>query len=77
MKNGYRLRNTFSNCKISDHRTIEAAIKANQKTQRTTKKRNGLSSYLPTEIVQVVNGEEQPLAEDEQLYALEYDYNAR
>jgi hypothetical protein len=42
----YTLRNTFSNVDISNHRTIEAAVKAQIKHLRGVKRMHGGSSYL-------------------------------
>lgn len=38
---------------LSQHRTIDAAVKADMKLQRQTKKANGETSFLDTDIVHV------------------------
>lgn len=37
----------------SRHRTVEAAIKADEKLQRAVKRANGKNCYLPTRIVEL------------------------
>jgi len=43
---------TFNNRRISSHRTIEAAIKADRKYQSQVKAANGQTSYIPTKYVE-------------------------
>ena len=38
---------------VSQHRTIDAAERADAKLQRLTKAANGANSYLPTRIVEL------------------------
>lgn len=47
----YKLIDTFNNQLISQHRTIEAAAKAEIKFSRAVKRKNGASSYIPTKCV--------------------------
>ncbi len=62
----YQLINTFiggdlKSQLVSQHKSLQAAIKANIKLQRQVKKANGSTSYLPTKILenwQPVNEEE-------------------
>lgn len=48
--NAYRIYDTFNNRVISNHRTIEAAVKAESKFSARVKKANGRNSYIPTRI---------------------------
>ena len=57
----YTLRNTFSDCDLSRHKTLEAAVKAQAKHLRGTKRVNGQASYLTYEVL--LDGE--PLSEHE------------
>jgi hypothetical protein len=57
----YTLRNTFVNCDLSRHKTLEAAVKAQAKHLRGTKRAHGQASYLTYEVL--FNGE--PLSADE------------
>lgn len=59
----YTLRDTFNNCTISRHRTLEAAAKADKAHNRAVKRSNGSSSYISTEI----------LKDGEQLDETEYE----
>lgn len=52
----YALYDTFNNRIVSRHRTVEAACKADSKLQRAVKRANGSSSYLPTRIMRIENG---------------------
>lgn len=52
----FQLINNFVNGSVQDrvisqHRTLVAAMKANQKLQRQIEKSNGKGSYLPTRIL--------------------------
>ena len=47
------LYDTFNNCIISRHRTVEAARKADDKLQNSLRG----NSYLPTQIREIINGE--------------------
>ena len=51
MKNTYILRDTFNNCTISRHRSLEAAVKAGRSHDRSVKRNNGQNSYIPTVIL--------------------------
>ena len=44
------LTDTFNNCKISSHRTVEAAVRAEKKHLKAVRKRNGTNSYLTYSI---------------------------
>ena len=44
----YHLIDTFNSHRISSHRTIKAAVKADNAYQRAVKRANGESSYIPT-----------------------------
>jgi predicted Zn-dependent protease len=44
------LTDTFNGRKISSHRTVEAAVKAEKKHLKAVKKANGSSSYLTYSI---------------------------
>ena len=46
----YILRDTFNDCTISRHRTLEAAVKADRAHGAMIRKANGSSSYIPTSI---------------------------
>jgi len=63
----YTLRNTFSDCDLSRHKTLEAAVKAQAKHLRGTKRANGQASYLTYEVL--LNGE--PLNEGDREEYLE------
>jgi len=69
MKNGYQFVDTFNNRVISQHRTELGACKASEKFFRTFRRNNSSGSYLPTEIVHVVDGE--PVGTI--LYDVDYD----
>jgi hypothetical protein len=62
----YTLQDTFNNCKISNHRTMEAAVKADLKHRRKVKNSNGRNSYIPTTIL--IDGKK--LDEEDYLYCL-------
>jgi hypothetical protein len=47
----YTIRNTFSDCDLSRHKTLAAAVKAMGKHSRGTKRANGQASYLTYEIL--------------------------
>ncbi len=47
----YTVHNTFANATISRHRTLDAAILAQQRVVRLTRERSGPGSYLPTTIL--------------------------
>lgn len=59
----FKLIDTFNNCVISNHRTLVAAVKASAKHSRAVRKANGSSSYIPNQIVEVVDCEEVPVNE--------------
>ena len=46
----YTLTDTFNKRKISSHRTVEAAVKAERKHLRAVKRANGRDSYLTYSI---------------------------
>ena len=46
----YALYDTFNNRIVSRHRTVSAAIQADERLQRSVKRNNSHSSYLPTEL---------------------------
>ena len=48
----YTLTDTFNKRKISSHRTVEAAVKAERKHLRAVKRANGRDSYLTYSITQ-------------------------
>ena len=61
----YAIYDTFNNRIVSRHRTIDAAIKADQRLQRSIKRANGMTSYLPTELRKIdKDGSTQRLPED-------------
>lgn len=64
----YILRDTFNNCTISRHRTLEAAVKADRTHGKMVRKANGSSSYIPTAIC---NADGSRLSDDD---AREADY---
>jgi hypothetical protein len=73
------LYDTFNNCIISRHRTVEAAQKADDKLQDSF--RNG--SYLPTQIRKIINGEavwidtkQQDAEDDYRNYGIDADDDA-
>jgi hypothetical protein len=47
----YELRNDGHT--VSQHRTLDAAVKADMKLQRQVKKANGASSFLMTDVIHV------------------------
>jgi hypothetical protein len=57
----FKLIDTFNNCTISTHRTLDAAVKAQAKHSRAVSRANGSNSYIPKKIVEVVMGEEVPV----------------
>jgi len=57
----FKLIDTFNNCTISNHRTLDAAVRAKSKHSRAICKANGSSSYIPKKIVEVIDGEESPV----------------
>ena len=46
----YILENTFRNCVISRHRTLEAAIRAQRRHLSSVRRANGPNSYMTYEI---------------------------
>jgi hypothetical protein len=46
----YTLHDTFNRTLISRHRTLEAAVKADLSHARAVRRRNGPTSFIPTEI---------------------------
>jgi hypothetical protein len=61
---------TFNNKIVSQHRTVVAAIKADQKFKRTINRVHGKDSFIPTELREVVNGEAVKIAEDSEAMAI-------
>ena len=57
MKNGYKFVDTFNDREISRHRTERGACEASAKFHRAFRRNNSQGSYLPTEIIHVVDGE--------------------
>ncbi len=52
-----RVYDTFNDRTVSNHRSLDAAVKADRKFQRAIKRSNGQSSYIPTRIDIVADGE--------------------
>jgi hypothetical protein len=46
----YTLHDTFNDYIISRHRSLEGAVKADLAHARAVRRRNGPTSYIPTEI---------------------------
>ena len=65
----FKLIDTFNSRTISTHRTLDAAVKASAKHSRAVRKANGSSSYIPKEIVEVVNGADNPVDYDDIMAA--------
>ena len=53
----FKLIDTFNNTRISQHRTLEAAVKADIKHGKAVRRNNGQNSYIPTKIVNTETGE--------------------
>lgn len=47
----YIVRDTFNDQDISRHRSLEAAVKADDKFRRKVRLANGAASYIPTTIL--------------------------
>jgi hypothetical protein len=47
----YSLHDTFNDCEISRHRSIETAVRASLRFSRAVKRANGQNSFLPTCIL--------------------------
>jgi hypothetical protein len=71
----YTLRDTFNNRTISNHRSLEAAVKAEHKFSLAVKRANGQSSYIPTEILK--DGERLSDREADQAYSLHCEVSGR
>lgn len=56
--NMFRLIDTFNARPLSNHRTLDAAVKAQAKHSRAVSKANGAGSYIPKKIIEVIDGEE-------------------
>ena len=56
MKNGYKLVDTFNDRVISRHRTERGACKASAEFFRAFRRNNSQGSYLPTQIIHIVDG---------------------
>ena len=65
----FKLIDTFNHRVISKHRSIDAAVKAQAKHSRAVRKANGANSYIPKKIVEVVNGEESPVDQNDLMAA--------
>lgn len=44
----FKLKDTFNDCTISRHKTVDAAAKAHIAHDRAVKRHNGKDSYIPT-----------------------------
>lgn len=67
----YELRDTFNDCHLSWHRSLEASIKARKAHSRSIREHNGANSYLTYAILEegeLVDGDEMNETE-EQLWA--------
>lgn len=53
----FKLIDTFNNYIISSHRSLGAACKAEKAHSKAVRKANGENSYIPTKIMEIVNGE--------------------
>lgn len=71
----YALLNSFSNKIISRHRTVDNAVKADDRLQSAVKRSNGPGSYIPTRLVETVDGELVPVDEDEVAAAIDRLWN--
>ena len=49
-KQSYRVRDTFNDRVVSQHRTVDAAAKAEDRFLRAVRRSNGPTSYIPTRI---------------------------
>jgi hypothetical protein len=47
----YSLHDTFNNCEVSRHRSIETAVRASLRFSRAVKRANGQNSFIPTRIL--------------------------
>jgi hypothetical protein len=47
----FTLHDTFNNCEISRHRSIETAVRAQLSHSRAVKRANGQNSFIPTRIL--------------------------
>lgn len=54
----FKLIDTLNDYTISAHRSLDAAVKADKAHSRAVKRANGENSYIPTKIVEIINGEE-------------------
>lgn len=70
----YELYDTFNGRIVSRHRTIENAVKANIRLQRRTKKYNGDSCYIPT---QILDRDGDPITSDHPEYEHLWDAEAK
>jgi hypothetical protein len=72
----FALYDTFNQKVISKHRSVEAAIKADERLQRAVKRANGDNSYLPTDLRLIERGELRELPDEsyERLCWLYGDY---
>lgn len=65
----YCVYDTFNSKIISKHRSVVAAIKADKEFKRTISRVHGKSSFIPTDLREVVNGNAIKLAEDSDAMA--------
>jgi hypothetical protein len=70
----YAVYDKFNKAIVSRHRTLRTAVKADQKLQRGISRLRG-GSYLPTEVMQIVNGQLEALNDKEAEVCLAM-YNA-
>jgi hypothetical protein len=47
----YSLHDTFNDCEISRHRSIETAVRASLRFSHAVKRANGQNSFIPTRIL--------------------------
>jgi hypothetical protein len=47
----YQIIDTFNDTVVSRHRSLEAAVKADDKFRRDVRRANGATSYIPTRIL--------------------------
>jgi hypothetical protein len=75
----FALLDTFNDHVISRHRTIEAAVKADRRHQRSIKRMHGPASYIPTKIMRLeADGALSPVSDEEAQYVYYcYDWGTR
>ena len=67
MKLKYLLRDTFNDCNISRHSSLENALLARYRHLKAVKKANGANSYLTYEILQKVGEEYEKINQNEEF----------